>query len=296
LQRFILQELHSEIGMAPSASPVEDPFDPAWTTVDKSHLAFYSLNGRALARVRMLLVSRFANATISTFENKEGGGAALLDGARSADVFVLAWGAARHPAVAYVADYRPNSRATLTAAGQGSASLLAAVDGWIGKTTTMPAKKRSVDLPDGDDVTDSPAMLAEVGRLRNRLEPKLRVFIKRTLKTHLGAKWIQFVVTALPESMREQCIGVDAEKILNERLFLANLVTILQTGWDKYFKVLESGPSSQSVKKASVQVLLDYVNTHREDAHAKAVSGADFAALQVAVKALEGALTRHLQD
>jgi hypothetical protein len=52
----------------------------------------------------------------------------------------------------------------------------------------------------------------------------------------------------------------------------------------------------QAVKKASVEVLLDFVNTHREDAHAKATSKATVAAHHLAVTALVEAVERHLRD
>jgi hypothetical protein len=101
---------------------------------------------------------------------------------------------------------------------------------------------------------------------------------------------------AVPEQQREQFLGVDADTILNERLLLSNLITVLHTNWDKYFKVLEAGSPTESVKKVSVQVMLDFVNAHREDAHAKGVSECDRAAVALAVRALEGALDRHLSE
>ena len=91
-------------------------------------------------------------------------------------------------------------------------------------------------------------------------------------------------------------MGIDKDVILKERLLLSNLITVLHTGWDKFFKVLETGSPAQSVKKSSVQVLLDYVNAHREDAHAKEISDADAAAVKLAISSLQAALERHLED
>ncbi len=162
------------------------------------------------------------------------------------------------------------------------------------KAAAPPSKPA---LPRVAGATELPVdELAEVGKLRNTLEPLLRKFIKRQLKAHLGAKWAKPLFEALPEQQREQLVGVDADKVLAEHLFLANLVALLHKGWDRYFKVLESGPPAQSVKKASVEVLLDFVNVHREDAHAKDISKATVAAHHLAVTALVEALERHLQD
>jgi hypothetical protein len=138
--------------------------------------------------------------------------------------------------------------------------------------------------------------LTEISRLRNTLEPRLRRFLKRQLRSQLGPLWIKPILEALPEQQRGQLVGVDADKILQERVMLLNLVTVLQVGWDKYFKVLEMGAPAESVKKASVQVLLEFVNAHREDAHAKPISEGDAAAMRLAVKAIEGAIDRFLED
>ena len=307
IQLMLLHQLLEEAGVAATTAAAEAPLDPAWATLSESHVAFYSLSGQALERVRTLLVSRCKN--ISTFENTTGGALALRQAARSADVFVIAWGCTKHSTMGYITDFRPSARPTLIAAGRGSSALLAAIDGWLGKSTaprsgvSASSEHKNAQLEgdapqpgDEDERTIAPAVLAEFGMLRNRLEPKLRKFIKRILKSTLGPKWIKPIVDALPEKSREQLLGVDADKILNERLLLSELITVLHVGWDKYFKVLEAGAPADAVKKASVQVLLDFVNAHREDAHAKLASEGDKVALQLAVHALEAAIDRHLQD
>lgn len=45
-----------------------------------------------------------------------------------------------------------------------------------------------------------------------------------------------------------------------------------------------------------MKVLLDYVNTHREDAHAGAFSEGELATLKIAVSALDAAVDRMLED
>jgi hypothetical protein len=138
--------------------------------------------------------------------------------------------------------------------------------------------------------------LADHGRLRNRLEPKLRRFIKRQLQAHVGPKWISFVLDAVPSEERKRLEGVDKDEILQTRLLLSHLVTVLDTHWPKYFSVLESGDPAKAVKKHHVRVLLDYVNTNRQDAHAKPLEKAQTAALEIAVTALESAIDAYLAD
>jgi hypothetical protein len=138
--------------------------------------------------------------------------------------------------------------------------------------------------------------LLEVSRLRNRLEPKLRRFIKRVLKSYYGPdKWITPVLAVVPTAERDKLAGVDRNVILNERLFLLNLLGVMQANWEQ-FKGLEATVPAKRVTKNNVSTILDFVNSHREDAHAKPISPADLATLKIAVGALEAAIDEFLRD
>ncbi len=141
-----------------------------------------------------------------------------------------------------------------------------------------------------------PALLADISKLRNRLEPKLRILVKRALKMHRGDAWIRELLAVLPAERRKQCEGVDADTILRERTYLLDLITLLHTRWSDYFAAFESGPPKTRLTREQVKVLLDYVNTHREDAHAGALEEAELATLKIAVTALERAVDRQLED
>ncbi|WP_225413491.1 AAA family ATPase [Stigmatella hybrida] len=138
--------------------------------------------------------------------------------------------------------------------------------------------------------------LLEISALRNRLEPKLRKLVKRVLKAHLGAeRWIDPVLDSIPSEQRKTFQGVDKNEILEKRIFLLNLITVVSVQWEK-FKHFEAAPPERKVSREQFKVLLDYVNAHREDAHAKPVSQAELAALRVVVNAIETAVDRLLED
>lgn len=123
--------------------------------------------------------------------------------------------------------------------------------------------------------------------LRNRLEPKLRRYIKRVLKAHLGPdKWISPLLKTVPSSEREKLDGVDKDVILQDRLYLMNLLQVVEQNWD-YFKGLEATIPTCRVTKANFGTLISFVNAHREDAHAKQVSEADLATLKIVVSAID---------
>lgn len=139
--------------------------------------------------------------------------------------------------------------------------------------------------------------LLTISRLRNRLEPMLRRFIKRTLKAHLGPeKWIRPILNVVPNKDREKLDGVDRDVILNERLFLLTLLNVIDQHWDAYFKALESCPPDRQATRDQFRVLLSFVNAHREDAHAKPTSDAQIATLTIACAALERSISYILED
>jgi hypothetical protein len=180
---------------------------------------------------------------------------------------------------------------TFSDAEPEAAALRAALDGQILELIRRHLQERAaVDRPIDAE------LLADLGRLRNRLEPKLRRFVRLQLKAHRGAQWIQPILEALPRERRAQCEGIAADEILRTRLFLLDLITVVHIHWGKYFAAFEAGPPRDRLTREQVKVLLDYVNTHRPDAHAGEISAGQVASLRIAIEALEKAVDRHLDD
>lgn len=182
-----------------------------------------------------------------------------------------------------------------------SEALRASIGG-IGKASARPFSRSSAE-PAGIEPLATSASgnshepdWASISALRNRLEPKLRIFLRRTLKAHLGAeRWIDPILKAIPTKERERLQGVDRNEILERRLFLLNLVTVVDQNWD-IFKSFESAVPERRVTKDQFRVLIEYVNAHREDAHAKPVSGPEIAAVEISVKAIEAAIEHIICD
>ena len=68
---------------------------------------------------------------IDIFHDHVGGSPALRTASTTADVFVLATGAAKHAATTFIEARRPKALITLYARGQGSASLLHALGRYV---------------------------------------------------------------------------------------------------------------------------------------------------------------------
>ncbi len=150
-----------------------------------------------------------------------------------------------------------------------------------------------ITLPDVGNLKD----LITISTLRNRLEPLLRKFIKRSLKTQLGPeRWIGPILDVVTTENRKKLEGIDRDVILNERLFLLNLLEVIVTNWDKYFKGLEACHPKKQVTRDQFKILLTFVNTYRDDAHAGPASEAHVASLKIACDALEQGISYILED
>ena len=151
----------------------------------------------------------------------------------------------------------------------------------------IPSGPSEVDL----DLTE---LLAEIGRLRNQLEPRLRRFIKQMLKAKFGAtKWFERLAESIPSERRSKLIGLDADVVLEEYLYFSDLAAVLDKHWD-VFKVLESAPSEKQVTREYIKVLMHFVNKSRADAHARQVTPVEVAAVRVAVQSLDAAISDYI--
>jgi hypothetical protein len=108
-------------------------------------------------------------------------------------------------------------------------------------------------------------------------------------------RWIDPVMDSIPSDSRKRLQGVDKDIILGERLFLKDLINILCSNWER-FKHLEATIPEKQVTRDQMKVLLDYVNVHREDAHAKPVPEQTVITLAICVSALKRSLGEYLAD
>jgi hypothetical protein len=69
-------------------------------------VAFYSLNSGALQRARAAILAEVPEAQVKCFSDTKGGGAALAQAARTADLFVISTAAATHSATGFIDQHR----------------------------------------------------------------------------------------------------------------------------------------------------------------------------------------------
>jgi len=87
-------------------------------------VALYSLNEGALARVKTMLEGSVSGVRVLTFNDKVGGRPVLREAARTADVFVIVTGAAKHAATEFIEANRGADLLTLRTHGKGSSSMI----------------------------------------------------------------------------------------------------------------------------------------------------------------------------
>ncbi len=110
--------------------------------------------------------------------------------------------------------------------------------------------------------------------------------MRRVLTEALGPeRWIDRCCAA-PAATRKQLAGVPAEEVLAKRLLLSNVVAVIDAHWGEWFApALEAGRApGERVTRAQVLVLLEHVNAHREDAHGRVITDAEFASVMVAIE------------
>lgn len=132
--------------------------------------------------------------------------------------------------------------------------------------------------------------LLEISQLRITFEPALRRFIKMNLLAHEGAeKWINAVLNAVPEERRRKLSGIDRDQILQNHLFLPDLMNTVLKNWS-CFAHLEKNTGESRITKSQFEILLNHINANRQDAHPKPISDQELATLRVVYSALLSAL------
>jgi hypothetical protein len=131
-QLTLLRTLSDELQMPAAMGGLAKEFAEGttaseWAQLQGKRIAIYSLQESALRRAAAVISELSPGIRVDTFDDHVGGSPALRKAATTADVFILATGAAKHAATTFIEDRRPKSLPIVYARGQGSASLLEAL-------------------------------------------------------------------------------------------------------------------------------------------------------------------------
>jgi hypothetical protein len=131
-QFALLRSLSDELAMAAAMPDLELEVGSVhasseWAQLNGKRIAMYSLQDSALRRAAHVVSELCPAVRVDTFNDHVGGSPALRKASATADVFILATGAAKHAATTFIEARRPKGLITLYARGQGSASLLHAL-------------------------------------------------------------------------------------------------------------------------------------------------------------------------
>ena len=136
-QFAILRSVAGELGVS-SAVVTPGPIEisvgegSVWDTLTGRVVAMYSLQESALRRAGEVLKDLCPAVRVATFHDHVGGSPAMRKASATADIFVIATGAAKHAATTFIEGHRPKQAITLYARGQGSTSLLHALREHLG--------------------------------------------------------------------------------------------------------------------------------------------------------------------
>jgi hypothetical protein len=138
-QLALLQTLAEELEMAEATGALAKEISGSlaaseWAQLEGKRIAMYSLQESALRRAALVIGELSPGIRIDTFSDHVGGSAALKKASTSADIFIIATGAAKHAATTFIEDHRPKDLKPLYARGQGSASLLSALRDHLAKS------------------------------------------------------------------------------------------------------------------------------------------------------------------
>ncbi|MBS9988757.1 AAA-like domain-containing protein [Vibrio alginolyticus] len=119
---------------------------------------------------------------------------------------------------------------------------------------------------------------SRVSQLRNELESNLRTLVKRNLKYKYGvvkAKEI-FVSIISPESRKKQLEAMSYQDIFSSHLYFQDLSKVIEKNWQDFGPIFKSD-------KGRFKQYMEFINSHRADAHANDISSEDIAILEIAV-------------
>lgn len=154
-------------------------------------------------------------------------------------------------------------------------------------------QRRAPPAGEGELTAEELKRLAALNVLRNGLEPRLRGFVRRSQQGAYGERWFDELMRSVPTAERERLVGPAPDVALRERLYLSTLVAAIERHWGPAFgAVMESAPTAERLSRAQCVALLEFLNAHREDAHAKPIRGADLTTVRAVVDQLHRVLDR----
>lgn len=127
----------------------------------------------------------------------------------------------------------------------------------------------------------------EISERRNKIEPRLRLLVKQTLKMHFNKDARTKVVDAIEESRRTALEERDIDAILSPNsspLLFRDLTSIIMREWAIFQNVFDIG-------KEKLRIMLNEISEFRVDTHAKNISDDDFTQIRLHFKRIEESLS-----
>lgn len=125
--------------------------------------------------------------------------------------------------------------------------------------------------------------------LRNALERDLRNFIKQNLKFNLGVEKAKerFVSIISPDSRKKLLTQSSYNDIFNGHLYFSDLEKVIEKEWVFFEGIFKD--------KGKFRQYIQFINSHRADAHANEISNEDMAILEISVDWLSGKIKDYIE-
>lgn len=130
--------------------------------------------------------------------------------------------------------------------------------------------------------------LAEISRRRNLFERKIRAFVYQVIRVSVGKNArTEKILSKLVERRRDELARLEFDELLDEGtspLFFNEIKALVLSDWQLFQNALE-------MEKNEFDYHMNVVNRGRSDAHAKAVTDAEFDKWRVSMTELESRVT-----
>lgn len=120
--------------------------------------------------------------------------------------------------------------------------------------------------------------IVRVTTLRNTLEMELRKLIKQNLKYKLGVEEAKskFIEIISPPSRQKQLQSLNYNDIFNSKLYYEDLRKVIEKNWELFKTIFNN-------EKTKFNQYMEFINSHRVDAHANEIDDDNLAVLEIAV-------------
>ncbi|HHX8549373.1 TPA: ATP-binding protein [Vibrio alginolyticus] len=125
--------------------------------------------------------------------------------------------------------------------------------------------------------------------LRNELESNLRTLVKRNLKYKYGVDEAKkmFVAIISPPSRQKQLEAMSYNDIFTSHLYFQDISKVIEKNWQDFGSIFKGD-------KGRFKQYMEFINSHRADAHANSISSEDIAILEIAVDWLANRIVDYL--